>query len=118
MAAFHNAMGTLGVQKNVTTFTESEFSRTFQPNGTAGTDHAWGGHALVLGGAVNGGDMYGKFPDLTLGGQDDSGNRGNWAPTRSLDQYGATMASWFGVTDLVGVFPNINNFPVQKLGFV
>ena len=118
MAAFHNAMGTLGVQKNVTTFTESEFSRTFQPNGTAGTDHAWGGHALVLGGAVNGGDMYGKFPDLTLGGLDDSGNRGNWVPTTSLDQYGATMASWFGVSDLVGVFPNITNFPVQKLGFV
>ncbi|MFN7922475.1 MAG: DUF1501 domain-containing protein [Bryobacteraceae bacterium] len=120
MAAFYNATGEMGVQNGVVTFTESEFSRTFQPNGTAGTDHAWGGHTLVLGGPVNGGNMYGKFPSLVLGGVDDSGNRGNWIPGVALDQYGATLATWFGVQpgDLQYVFPNVNNFSSPAVGFL
>lgn len=120
MAAFYNATGEIGVRDSVTTFTESEFSRTFQPNGTFGTDHAWGGHQLVMGGAVNGGNMYGRFPVLALNGPDDSGNRGNWIPAVSLDQYGATLATWFGVQpgDLPFVFPNLVNFPSQSLGFL
>lgn len=120
MAAFHNATVELGVANQVTTFTESEFSRTFQPSQGAGSDHAWGGHHLVMGAAVRGGELYGTFPTLALAGPDDSGNRGNWIPTTSLDQYGATFASWFGVpqSDLPGIFPNLVNFPVQNLGFV
>lgn len=119
MAAFDQAMGQLTVQNNVTTFTESEFSRTFQPNGNAGTDHAWGSHALVMGGAVQGGKIYGTFPTLALGGPDDSGNRGNWVPTTATDQYGGALAKWFGVTahgDLDYVFPNLTNFGYSTLG--
>lgn len=74
----------INAAESVTTFTESEFSRTLQPNTTGGTDHAWGGHHLVLGGAVKGG-LYGQFPSLDLGGDNDSGSRGNWIPTTSLD---------------------------------
>lgn len=112
MLAFYNATGELGVRDGVVTFTESEFSRTFQPNGTIGTDHAWGGHQIVMGGAVRGGDLYGRFPTLALRGPDDSGDRGNWIPSVSLDQYGATMAQWFGVpaAELASVFPNLANF--------
>jgi uncharacterized protein (DUF1501 family) len=120
MLAFYNAMGELGVQQNVTAFTESEFSRTFQPNGTAGTDHAWAGHQLILGGAVRGGDLYGTYPTLALQGPDDSGSRGNWLPTTSLDQFGATLATWFGVNsgDLASVFPNLVNFQSSNVGFM
>lgn len=120
MAAFYNAMSELGVLDKVTVFTESEFSRTFQPSQGAGTDHAWGGHHLVMGAAVRGGQLYGTFPVLALQGPDDSGNRGNWIPTTSLDQYGATLAAWFGVpaVDLPTIFPNLANFPTQNLGFM
>jgi uncharacterized protein (DUF1501 family) len=120
MAAFHNATVELGVANQVTTFTESEFSRTFQPSQGAGTDHAWGGHHFVMGAAVRGGELYGTFPTLALQGPDDSGNRGNWIPTTSLDQYGATLATWFGVppSDLLSVFPNLANFTSQNLGFM
>jgi uncharacterized protein (DUF1501 family) len=120
MNAFYNSTVELGIAGNVTTFTESEFNRTFQPNANAGTDHAWGGHHIVVGGAVSGGKLYGTFPQLALQGPDDSGNRGNWIPTTSLDQYGATFAKWFGVQDidLQGVFPNLANFTTKTLGFV
>jgi uncharacterized protein (DUF1501 family) len=116
MVAFDQALGALGVQPNVTTFTESDFSRTFQPNGNAGTDHAWGSHALIMGGAVKGGNIFGTFPTLALQGPDDSGNRGNWVPTTSTDQYGAALAKWFGVqatADLDYVFPNLGGFGYQ-----
>jgi len=120
MQAFYNATVEMSVTDQVATFTESEFNRTFQPNGNAGTDHAWGGHCLVLGGPVKGGDMFGTFPELALLGPDDSGSRGNWIPTTSLDQYGATLAQWFGVhpIDLPLVFPNLVNFPVKTLPFM
>jgi uncharacterized protein (DUF1501 family) len=121
LAAFDTAVGTLGELSNVTTFTQSDFSRTFQPNGNAGTDHAWGSHHLILGGAVQGGKIYGTFPQLVLTGPDDSGNRGNWVPTTSTDQYGAELAKWFGVTaqsDLDYVFPNLKSFNYTGPGFL
>lgn len=120
LGAFNAAMAELGLADKVTLFTESEFSRTFQPSQGAGSDHAWGGHHLVMGGAVKGGQLYGTFPTLALQGPDDSGSRGNWIPTTPLDQYGATLASWFGVqaSDLTSIFPNLTNFTSQNLGFV
>lgn len=118
-AAFYNALadGSIGAAENVTLFTESEFGRTLQPNTNGGTDHAWGSHHLIVGGAVKGG-MYGQFPSLVLGGDNDISTRGNWIPTTSLDQYGATLASWFGVENTQNIFPNLVNFENRNLGFV
>ena len=120
MLAFYNATAEMGIADKVVTFTESEFNRTFQPNGSVGSDHAWGTHTLVMGGSVLGGDMYGSFPTHALQGPSDSGDRGNWIPTTSLDQYGATMAQWFGVNplDLGLVFPNLVNFTQKTMGFL
>ena len=115
MLAFHNATQELAVESQVTTFTESEFGRTCQPSTGAGSDHAWGSHHVVMGGAVKGGDLFGKFPTLRLNGPDDVSGRGVWLPTTTLDQYGATLASWFGVNDVTQVFPNLNNFPGNPL---
>jgi len=120
LKAFYDATVEMGVASQVTTFTESDFARTFQSNTNGGTDHAWGNHYFVIGGAVKGGDMYGTFPTLALGGPDDAGSNGRWIPTTSLDQYGATLATWFGVTapDLGTVFPTLKNFPTQNVGFI
>ena len=120
LAAFYDATQELGMAQNVTTFTESDFSRTFQPTTGDGSDHAWGSHHLVLGGAVQGGQIFGKFPAFELGGPDDADVRGRWIPTTSIDQYGATLCSWFGVPDaeLGTVFPNFANFGSKKLGFL
>ena len=120
MSAFFAATQELGVANSVTTFTLSDFGRTLQSNTGGGSDHAWGNHHLVMGGSVIGGDMYGKFPTQALGGPDDAGSNGRWLPSTSLDQCGATLASWFGVTDtdLPSVFPNLNNFTVKKVGFL
>ena len=118
LAAFYAATQELDVAQNVTTFTESDFSRTFQPTTTDGSDHAWGSHHLVLGGAVHGGQIYGQFPTFELAGPNDTDTRGRWIPTTSIDQYGATLCSWFGIPDsaLATVFPNFANFGSQKLG--
>ena len=120
VTAFYRATEELGVANAVTTFTESEFGRTMQPSAGAGTDHAWGSHHFVLGGAVKGADVYGKYPNLALGGPDDSGSRGSYIPSTSLDQYGATLASWFGVppASLDSIFPNLVNFSTRDLGFL
>jgi uncharacterized protein (DUF1501 family) len=120
MNAFYAATLELGVQNSVSTFTLSDFGRTLQSNTGGGSDHAWGNHHLVMGGSVKGGDMYGTFPVHALGGPSDAGNNGRWLPSTSLDQYGATLASWFGVqdSDLPSVFPNLNNFVTKKLGFL
>jgi uncharacterized protein (DUF1501 family) len=121
LGAFDGALRELGVSSNVTTFTMSDFARTFQPNASGnGSDHGWGNHQVMFGGAVKGGDIYGTFPTLALGGPDDVSTNGRWIPTTSIDQYGATLASWFGVadTDLPFVFPNLNNFATKKLAFI
>ncbi len=120
LLAFYNATQELGMAQNVTTFTESDFSRTFQPTTTDGSDHAWGSHHLVLGGAVQGGQIFGQFPTFELGGPNDTDTRGRWIPTTSIDQYGATLCSWFGIpsTALPTVFPNLANFPTQNIGFL
>ena len=120
MAAFYQATEELGVGNQVTTFTLSEFSRTFQPGSNGGTDHAWGGHQWMMGGAVKGNAMYGTFPTLALSGPDDTGSNGRWIPSTSVDQYAATLASWFGVsnTDLPAIFPNLANFQTANLGFL
>lgn len=120
LAAFYNATIELNVASSVTTFTMSDFSRTFQPNSNNGSDHAWGSHHIVLGGAVKGGQIYGTYPTLALGGPDDSGSNGRWVPSTASAQYAATLASWFGVAaaDLPTVFPNIGSFATTNLGFV
>ena len=119
LSAFYNATVELGLPDKVTSFTLSDFGRTLQPSGT-GTDHGWGSHHLLLGGAVQGGQLYGNFPTLGLGGPDDSGSRGALIPSTSIDQYGATLASWFGVPpdQLASVFPNLAGFPTSNLGFL
>lgn len=116
--AFHDALAETGDGDKVTTFTQSDFGRTLTSNGD-GTDHAWGGIQLVVGNAVLGRELYGVFPDLALGSNDDVGG-GRFIPTTSADQYAATLARWFGVdqADLPLVAPNIGNFAVQDLGFM
>ena len=116
--AFNNALTSIGAQNQVTTFTASDFGRTFNTNGD-GSDHGWGSHHFILGGAVNGGDIYGKMPTFEIGGPDDTG-RGRWIPTTSVDEYAATLARWFGVsaTDLPVVFPNLGRFAKPNLGFM
>lgn len=136
MRAFYDEMVTQGVSNNVTTFSLSDFGRTFTPSGTGtavGTDHAWGNHMFVMGGSVIGGDFYGSlrpdgaggdyFPTLTVGGPDDTTNagtsaRGRWIPTTSVDQYAAVLARWFGLPQdtptLQTVFPNLANFATSS----
>jgi len=118
VAAFHKATTELNLADQVTTFTASDFGRTYTGNGD-GSDHGWGSHHMIIGGAVKGGDVYGAMPDLTVNGPDDTG-RGRWIPTTSVDEYSATLAKWFGVsaTDLPTVLPNIGRFAKPDLGFM
>ena len=117
IAAFYDATIELGVSDAVTTFSMSDFGRTLTSNGD-GSDHGWGGHSFVVGDAVAGRDIYGIYPDLSLGSLDDVGG-GRMIPTTSADQYAATLSRWFGVeeTDIPAVAPNIGNFIQQDLGF-
>lgn len=126
--AFYNATVELGMQDKVTLFTMSDFGRTLQPAGSGaaavGSDHAWGNHQFILGGAVQGHTLYGTYPTLALGGPDDtdggSNPRGRWIPTTSVEQYAATLATWYGLspTDLAAVFPLIGRFATPNLGFL
>ena len=128
MNAFYNATIELGVEDKVTTFTLSDFGRTLQPAGSgaqAGSDHAWGNHHLVMGGAVLGHTLYGVIPHTaTPGGPDDtdggSSPRGRWIPTTSIEQYAATLATWYGLSsaDLTAVFPLIGHFATPNFGFM
>ncbi|NBV15081.1 DUF1501 domain-containing protein [Janthinobacterium sp.] len=121
LAYFDSTLASLqgaDVRRQVTTFTASDFGRTFSSNGD-GTDHGWGAHHFVVGGAVKGRDIYGAFPASGLGHELDVGS-GALLPTTSVDQYGATLARWFGMADsqLADVFPNIGNFGRRDLGFM
>jgi uncharacterized protein (DUF1501 family) len=130
MKALYDEMVAQGLDSRVTTFTLSDFGRTLQPSGSGGavgSDHAWGSHALVMGGAVSGGDFYGVagpngtvYPTLQLAGPNDTDNRGRWIPTASVDQFGATLASWYGLApvDIPVVFPLIGHFLTNNLGFM
>lgn len=118
MSAFYKATVELGVANAVTAFTASDFGRTLSSNGD-GSDHGWGSHHFVVGGAVNGGRFYGKMPGLANDGPDDVG-WGQIIPSTSVDQYAATLARWFGVADseLNLIFPNLANFEQRTLGFM
>ena len=126
---FYQGLGSLNgadLTASVTAFTMSDFGRTFTTNGS-GTDHGWGAHHLVLGGAVKGGDIYGQYPtvgvDLGTFANPDGIQSGVWVPTTSVDQYAATLGGWMGASasDLQAIFPNLNNFPsgaTPGLGFL
>ncbi len=116
--AFYSATVEVGLSTQVTAFTQSEFGRTLQPNGT-GSDHAWGGHQMIVGGAVRGG-IYGQMPEFALGGPDDANSRGVWIPKISTSQFGATLGRWFGATpgELAVAFPNLSLFSTPDVGFM
>ena len=118
IAAFYDATVGLGISNEVTTFTQSDFGRTLTSNGD-GTDHAWGGNQVVVGGSVAGQEMYGIYPLLEIDGADDVGG-GRMIPTTSADQFAATLAKWFGIpdVDLDIVAPHIDNFTQRDLGFM
>lgn len=124
MAAFYAEMNALGLQNNVTSFTVSDFGRTLNSDGD-GSDHGWGSVHFVIGGAVNGNSFYGTAPvlppSLTTPGPLDVG-RGRFVPTMAVDQFGATLGSWFGVSNsnLLTIFPNLSNFDAgtRNLGFM
>ena len=122
---FQEAIDSMLLSNQVTTFTASDFGRSLVPNGN-GTDHGWGGHALVMGGAVNGGQIFGEIPELKIsqdGGytSDHISNNGRVIPTTSVEQYLATLASWFGgynENELETIFTNLSNFDKKNLGFI
>ncbi len=127
MYAFQKAMEQLAaisggdplLASRVTTFTASDFSRTL-PTNSQGSDHGWGSHHLIMGGAVNGGATYGKLPTFAINGPDDTG-LGRWIPSTAVDQYSATLAKWFGVdtgTNMAAIFPNLSRFTSSDLGFM
>lgn len=118
MAAFQAAMTALGTAPSVTAFTTSEFGRALQHNGR-GSDHGWGGHHFVMGGAVLGNRVCGRMPTVALGGPEDAG-QGRLIPKTAVDQYAATLARWFGVGDsnLATVVPNLGRFSTPNLGFL
>jgi len=132
--SFYDEMLVQGLSDKVTLFSMTDFSRTFEPAGggvNVGSDHGWANHLFVVGGAVNGGNIYGMntsvgipYPTLEIGGIDDVssniGSRGRWIPTTSVEQYAATLARWYGLpeNEMANVFPNIVNFPNTNLGFM
>ena len=125
LSAFYNATVELGIANGVTAFTASDFGRSLPVN-SDGTDHGWGGHHFVVGGGVNGQRFYGTMPSLgqyddnnPAGNPDDTGY-GQIIPTQSVDQYSATLASWFGVDagGINDIFPNLGRFPSSNLGFM
>jgi uncharacterized protein (DUF1501 family) len=124
LAAFQKAIDNLGLSESVIAFTQADFGRTFLPNASLGTDHAWGNNHFMLGGPVNGGKTYGTYPELVLGGPDDTTDdpaqaQGRWIPTTSVDQYAQTLLHWFGLDakQMLKVLPNLVNFPGKRIPF-
>ena len=117
LAAFYDALEQLGMSEQVTLFTISDFGRSLSPNG-AGTDHGWGTHAFVLGGAVKGGAFYGKLPELSPDSPDAWADR--LIPTTAMESYLATLVRWFGATEeeLDAIFPNLRSFALRDIGFM
>ncbi len=111
-------LGDAALVNAVTGFTASDFGRTFPMNGQ-GSDHGWGSHHFIFGGAVRGQRTYGNFPVLAVNGPNDT-STGRWIPTTSVDEYSATLAKWFGLSaaDQSIVFPNVGRFANPNLGFV
>jgi len=118
MSAFYAATVELGVADKVTTFTASDFGRTLSSNAD-GSDHGWGSHQFVMGGAVQGGRFYGTAPHVSIQTTDQVG-QGRLLPSTSVDEFAATLARWFGcsTTELPGILPNVGNFTNTNLGFV
>ncbi|MEL6366066.1 MAG: DUF1501 domain-containing protein [Pseudomonadota bacterium] len=118
VAAFQSAMAELGVANDVTLFTTSDFGRTLTANGD-GTDHGWGGHHFVVGGAVNGRRIYGSIPEPAFDHELDSG-RGRLIPSVSVEQFAGTLGNWFGLTngEVAQAAPGITNFAQRNIGFV
>lgn len=114
--AFQRAMEHIGTSNDVTTFSASDFSRTF-PTNSQGTDHGWGAHHIIVGGAVKGGETYGHLPTFAINGPDDT-STGRWIPTLAVDEYAATLAKWFGCdsSQLASIFPNLSRFPSTYAG--
>ena len=119
LVEFYDALSALNLADQVTTFTTSEFGRTLTMNGADGTDHGWAGHHFVMGGAVQGQQIFGQLPQLQMGSDDDVGE-GRFIPNLSFDQYAATLSHWFGVgtDDIENMFPNLKNFSQKNLGFL
>jgi len=116
---FDATMVATGMSNQVTTFTASDFGRTLTAN-SDGTDHGWGSHHIVTGGAVAGQNMYGQYPVIGSNQANDTG-AGRLIPTTSVEQYAGTLARWFGLSDsqVKTVFPNFTNFGTNPyLGFM
>ncbi len=120
LGAFYQSLQEMNLSQSVTAFTCSDFARTLQPNSAGGSDHAWGSHHMIIGGAVKGGKIYGTFPTLVAGGPDDAATNGRWLPSTASAQYASTLAQWFGLpaSDLPYVLPYIGNFSANDLGFL
>ena len=118
LSFFQGKMDELGKSDSVTTFTASDFGRSLLSNGD-GTDHGWGNHLMAMGGAVNGGEIYGTLPSLDAHGPD-SVNRGRILPTTSATQYAASLLRWLGLdeNELDVVLPNLSNFSTRDLGIL
>ena len=119
IASFRQAMLEIGRWNDVVAFTASDFGRTQIDNGD-GTDHGWGGHHFVAGGGVQGGRLYGNFPEADPTSLDYTSNRGRMIPQVSVEQYAATIGRWFGLdpSEINGVLPNLANFNSSDLGFL
>lgn len=117
MSAFYAATVEMGVANTVTAFTASDFGRTLAYNGD-GSDHGWGSHHFVLGGAVKGGQFYGIAPHVSVSSPDQVG-QGRLLPSTATDQYAATLAAWFGAgaSEIAGIVPNIGNFATANMGY-
>lgn len=120
MAAFYRATEEMGIADHVVTYTSSEFNRRLAPNSSGGAEHAWGGHELVMGASVRGGEIYGRFPSLALGGPDDAADNGTWIPSVSSADVDAELARWWGLElgDIPKSDRDFNCFRKSTLGFL